>query len=69
MARVPTPPPIKLDMPFWYKFHIGWRQLHWIEMFLAAKYYTGRTPEIPVEGGTLIFYKDGVVRFIAKENQ
>jgi hypothetical protein len=58
---------MKLNVPFWYHFEIGWRQLYWIEMFLSAKYYVGRTPEIPVEGGTLIFYKDGTVHFIAKE--
>ena len=58
---------IKLNQPFWFHYDISWRQLYWIEMFLSAKYYVGRNPEIPVIDGTLIFYKDGTVRLIKKD--
>lgn len=57
---------MKLNKPFWYDFEIGWRQLYWIEMFLSAKYYVGRNPEIEVAGGKLTFFRDGTVMFTAK---
>lgn len=57
---------LKITRPFWYDYEISWRNLHWIEQFLSAKYYHGRNPEIEVPDGKLIFYKDGVVHFIKK---
>ena len=57
-----------LVKPFWYDYEIGWRQLHWIEMFLSAKHYHGRNPEIDVPDGKLIFYRCGSVRLIKRDN-
>ena len=55
-----------LSKPFWFDYEISWRNLHWIEQFLSAKYYHGRNPEIDVPDGKLIFYRDGTVRLINK---
>lgn len=61
---------MKLNSPFWWEMldkDTHFRFLYWLEMFLSAKYYVGRNPEIDVAEGKLIFYRDGTVRLVKKD--